>query len=388
MKLLWIRPTLDSSSGGPVTAITQLTIALRELGHPCEVVTLDTMNNSSVLEFPGIVHALGPSWGTYRFNTRLVGWLIRNADRFDAVIVSGIWQYPSFATWLASKINNIPYFVFTHGALEPWFKNTYPLKHIKKWLYWPWAEYRVLRDAKAVLFTNEEERKSASQSFWLYSATEVVVKYGIDSPHGDPVHQRQIFFEKFPHLNGKRLLLFLGRIHPVKGCDMLIEAFAQISNTYPDLQLVIAGPDQAELRHSLMKLPYKLGIDERITWTGMLTGNLKWGAYLSADVFILPSHSENFGIVVAEALACNLPVLITNKVNIWNAIVEDKAGFVEPDTFVGIVTLLERWLFLSKDERQIMRTNARSCFLKRFEIRFVAEKLIETIEPLVGSNPG
>jgi glycosyltransferase involved in cell wall biosynthesis len=383
MKFLWIRATLDLTYGGPVAAITQLTLALRELGHPCEVVTLDAPHTSGVDAFPGVVHALGPSRGTYGYNTRLAVWLRQNVTRFDAVIVSGIWQYPSFAVWLASRKMNFPYFVFIHGALNPWFKRTYPLKHLKKWLYWPWAEYQVLRDASAVLFTNEGERKSASKSFWLYKANEVVVNYGVGSPQGDPDDQRQVFLDKFPHLRGKHFLLFLGRIHPVKGCDMLIDAFVQIARQYLDLHLVMAGPDQEKLLPALIDQAAQQGMDGRITWTGMLNGDLKWGAYHAADVFVLPSHSENFGIVVAEALASSLPVLITDKVNIWREIQEDNAGLVAPDTPEGIARLLREWLLLSQDERQKMRTNARNCFLNRYEIKMVAGKFAGTIGSLL-----
>ncbi len=386
MKFLWIRATLDSANGGPVAAISQLTVALQELGHQCEVITLDAVNAPGVTDFPGLVHAFGPSWGTYSYNIKLTPWLKKNINRFNAVVVSGIWQYPSFAVWLVSRKINFPYFVFIHGALDPWFKRAYPLKHLKKWLYWPWAEYRVLRDASAVLFTNIGERKSASESFWLYKANELVVNYGIGSPQGDPDKQRKIFLDTFPHLKNKRFLLFLGRIHPVKGCDMLIDAFIQIADLYPDLHLVLAGPDQVGLISKLTNRASRRDIADRITWAGMLSGDQKWGAYRVADVFVLPSHSENFGIVVAEALACNLPVLITDKVNIWREIQEDNAGLVESDTLEGITCLIKNWLQLTEEKRQVMRVNALNCFLQRFEIKLVAEKFIQSLQPFIDAN--
>ena len=110
--------------------------------------------------------------------------LLMNLDRaqFDAVIVHGLWQYSSFGVWRALAGTDTPYFVFPHGMLDPWFKRTYPAKHFKKLLYWPWAEYRVLRDAAAVLFTSEEERRLARESFALYRAREVVVNYGTAAP--------------------------------------------------------------------------------------------------------------------------------------------------------------------------------------------------------------
>ena len=149
-------------------------------------------------------------------------------SRYDAVIVNGIWQFHSFGAWRALRNSSTPYVLFTHGMLDPWFKKQYPLKHLKKWMYWPWAEYRVLRDAQAVLFTCEEERVLARESFWLYRCNEVVVSYGTAKPKGDPELERQEFFTRYPELRGKKLALFMGRIHPKKGCDLLIEAFAKV----------------------------------------------------------------------------------------------------------------------------------------------------------------
>jgi hypothetical protein len=107
-------------------------------------------------------------------------------------------------------------FVYPHGMLDPWLKRTYPRKHIKKWAYWLWADYRVLRDAKAVLFTSEQERLLARQTFWMYRAQEQVVGYGTSAPLADAARQRPIFWQHFPQLRGQRILLFLSRIHPPK----------------------------------------------------------------------------------------------------------------------------------------------------------------------------
>ena len=384
MKVLSVIGTLDPAYGGPVEALRQLTPVLEEFGNAREIVTLDAPHSPWVSEFPGRVHALGPSLGKYRYTRRLVPWLRQNALNYDAVLVHGIWQFQSLATWRVSRTIGFPYFVFVHGALNPWFRYEYPLKHMKKWLYWPWAEYRVIRDARAVLFTNQEECVLARRSFGLYRATEAVVDYGIQDPAGDPDAERRAFFEAYPALVGKRLLLFMGRLHRVKGLDLLIEAFAQVGERDPRLQLVIAGPDQEGLRASLGARSRTLGMAARITWTGMLTGDVRWGAYRAAEAFCLPSHSENFGIVVAEALARGLPVLISDKVNIWRQIDEDRAGFVAPDTVAGTASLLTRWLDLTGTGRMEMAGRARSCFAARFEIRKAAEKLVSVIERNIG----
>jgi glycosyltransferase involved in cell wall biosynthesis len=292
------------------------------------------------------------------------------------VIIHGTWQYHAYATWRALRGSGIPYFVYPHGMLDPWFKRTYPLKHLKKWAYWPWADYRVLRDAKAVLFTTEQERLLARQSFWLYRANEVVVGYGTSAPPADAEHQREIFFERFPQLRGQRILLFLSRIHPKKGVDLLIEAFAAVAPSDPRLQLVIAGPDQLGWQAALQQQAAKLGIAERITWPGMLSGDLKWGAFRCAELFSLPSHQENFGIVVAEALACGLPVAIAEPVNISAEVAAAGAGLLHTDNLAGVQQVLLHWLALSPTSKTAMRENAIKLFYSHYNIASASKRLL------------
>ena len=298
-------------------------------GHLVEIASLDSPSAPFLSQCPLQVYPLGPATFTYAFSARFVPWLVANRSGYDAVIVNGIWQFHSFGAWRALRNSNTPYFLFTHGMLDPWFKKRYPLKHVKKWTYWPWAEYRVLRDAQAVLFTCEEERVLARESFWLYHCNEVVVNYGTAMPTGDPDLERKEFFSRYPELRGKKLALFMGRIHPKKGCDLLIEAFAKVLAPDPAWRLVIAGPDQLEWQKNLAQLADCLEVTSKITWTGMIGGAMKWGALHAAEVFVLPSHQENFGIVVAEALAAGMPTLISNKVNIWREIQSDGAGLVD-----------------------------------------------------------
>ncbi len=317
MKILHIIRSVNPEIGGTVEGVIQLSQVQIALGHHVEVLTLDSPDATYVRNCSINIHALGPGKGTYGYSSKFKPWLTVHAVNYDAFIINGLWQYHSFAAYSVFKKLNLPYFQFTHGMLDPWFKQRYPLKHLKKWLYWPWGEYPVLRDAKKVLFTCEEEKILARQSFWLYRCNEQVVNFGTAGHIGNAEAQRHLFLQRFPHLQGKRFLLFLSRIHPKKGIDLLIEAFAKTSINQNDLQLVIAGPDEIGLQSELQRQAEKLGISDKITWTGMLLGDLKWGAYHCADAFILTSHSENFGIVVAEALSCHLPVLISNKINIW-----------------------------------------------------------------------
>lgn len=352
--------------------------ALRR-GHEVEIATLDAPGSGWAQSFDCPVYDGGPGrLGVYRYAPRFTQWLRANARRFDAVVVHGLWQYHGFATRAALRGTGVPYVVYPHGMLDPWFRREYPLKHLKKWLYWPWGEYRVLRDASAVLFTCEEERRQARQSFWLYRANEAVVAFGTPGVQGNAAVQRELFDAQYPALRDKRLLLYLSRIHPKKGVDLLIDAFSEAAQRDPQLHLVLAGPDTGGEQPQLMRRAESL-MPGRVTWTGMLRGDVKWGAFHRAEAFILPSHQENFGIAVAEALSCGLPVLISDKVNIWREIHGDEAGLIAPDTLDGARDLLTRWLAMDEPARRQMRVRARRCFEQHFQIEAACDSLLATL---------
>jgi glycosyltransferase involved in cell wall biosynthesis len=377
MKILRSTHTVNPARGGPIESIRQSSAALRRRGHEVEIVSLDAPDDPWVRDAPAPVHALGPGLGSYGYSSRFSRWIKEHRTEFDAVIVQGLWQYSSFGVWRALARTATPYFVFPHGMLDPWFKRTYPLKHIKKLFYWPWGEYRVLRDAEAVLFTSEEERRLARESFGLYRCKEVVVNYGTAAP-ANLESARETFFNAFPNLRGQRFFLFLGRLHEKKGCDLLIEAFDQVRNSSERVHLVMAGPcaHPDYLRHLQQMAASCNGL---ISFPGMLTGDVKWGALSAAEAFDLPSHQENFGIAVAEALACGTPVLISNKVNIWREIEADGAGYVENDDLAGTTNLLKRWLATPPDARSAMQENGRKSFANRFEIERATDSLLAAI---------
>jgi glycosyltransferase involved in cell wall biosynthesis len=379
MRILQIIASMDPRMGGPGEVILQTIRALRAEGHSPEIACLDAPGESWVKDCPFPIHALGPKAGKYSYSPRFLPWLRGQAGRYDCLIVNGVWCFSSLGTWIASRRTGVPYFLYTHGMLDPWFQTAYPLKHIKKSIYWRLAEHRVLRDARSVLFTCEEEQILAARSFRPFRCRGAIVTNGIHHPVGDPAMQRRLFLEKFPEVSDKRVVVFVGRIHRKKGCDLLVEAFGAVAREHPDLHLVMVGPDETGWRADLERRASALGVDRRITWAGMLEGDLKWGAFHAADAFALPSHSENFGMVVAEAMACGLPVLISNKVNIWREILSDGAGFVAEDDLAGTTEALRSWLACTAEERGVMKDRALRCFNERFHIRRAASQLVHAL---------
>lgn len=373
--------SVNPATGGIIEATVQSSRALESMGIDTEIASLDRAGEDHVLACPFPCHALGTGRGGYGYAPAFVPWLQAHREHYDAVIIEGIWQYHSYGTWLGMRGSAVPYFVYPHGMLDRWFKEAYPLKHLKKVLYWRLAENQSFRDAQAILFTCEEERQLARNCFRPYECEEKVVGLGIAAPVGDSGQQVEAFLGKYPELKGHRILLFLGRLHEKKGCDLLIKAYQSLKPDQragePPLHLVMAGPcaDGAYLA----ELKSLAGTAADITFTGMLSGDLKWGAYHAADAFILPSHQENFGIAVVEALACGAPVLISDKVNIWREIVEDGGGVTASDDLAGVTKLVHSWVDWTETDRPRMHHAARACFERRFESLEAAHQLLAVL---------
>jgi glycosyltransferase involved in cell wall biosynthesis len=364
--------SLAPAEGGTSEGIRKLA----ESSAGAEVVCLDKPGEPYVQGQSFPIHALGPVSNNYRYTARLEPWLRKNLARFDGVVIHGLWQYHDYGTYRVVH-RSTPYVVFPHGMLDPYFKRAFPRKHLKKQAYWVAREYRVLRDARAVCFTTPMERDLAVKTFWPQRWNPAVVSFGTLQPTGDAATQRDRFLARYPALRQRRFFLFLSRIHSKKGCDLLLEAMARVTPAHPDLDLVIAGPDQEGLRPQLEAQAKGLGIDSRVHWTGMLEGDEKWGALYAAEAFVLPSHQENFGVAVVEALACGLPVLISDKVNIWPDIMKDQAGIVNSDTADGTYRSMTALLAMPPEERERMVGKGLACFRARYEMERTAQALNE-----------
>ena len=396
MRILHITRSMSAASGGTAEAVRLLCQGLAQHKVGSEIASLDMHGTSVPSGLPDSTrfHCLGAKHHGYGYSSRLKPWLESHAAEFDALLVHGLWQYSTWGTWRALHSKKLaPVFVFPHGMLDPWFRRTYPLKHLKKCIYWWLAERRVFRDAAKVLFTSAMERDLARGAFYPYQCRESVVPLGIESPLGEAALQRRCFLEAVPDVAERRFFLFLGRLHPKKAPELLIRAFARLMETLPRevrecWALVMAGPVagsgvESSYLASLQELArtslMRDAAGAMIFFPGLLQGDAKWGAFHACEAFVLPSHQENFGIAVVEALACGKPVLISDQINIWREIAEDGAALVEDDTEAGTLALLTRWMGLTEPIKVIMGARARSCFEQRFEAKAAAQRLLEVL---------
>jgi glycosyltransferase involved in cell wall biosynthesis len=386
MQILHVIGTLNPSWGGPVEGVRNITKQAMLRGHNVHIVTVDHPDSPWLSGWAPTIHAVGhikPAANKYRFSRKLDEWLDANLPGFDRVVVHSIWMYFSFAVWKATRKTGTPYFLFIHGALDPWFKKQYPLKHIKKVLYWKLFEHKVLRDASAVLFTTQEEMLLAKNAFLPYQCRPAVIGYGIAPPVARAYFDQDSFLSRLTEshsvLKRRKFLLFLSRIHEKKGLDLLLSAFAACRDLLPDTALVVAGLGDEKYTASLKNLATSLNLKNDVIWVGPLYGDAKLDTIRAAEAYVLPSHQENFGIGVVEALACGTPVLVSDKVNIWREVKQANAGFVHSDDELGTCRLLTQWANAAPRDRAEMRIQAKACFSENFDMNKACERLFEVI---------
>ncbi len=392
---------MDPSSGGPCQGIRNLVPALQSLGVEDEVVCLDDPIRT-VDPFP--IHRIGRGAGPWAFSAALRPWLDRNLERFDAVIVHALWLYHSSAVTRAiadyrkHHARTPKLFVMPHGMLDPWFQNdpSRRLKAYRNYLYWKLLENRVINQADGILFTCQRELELAREPFRPYRPRrEFNVGYGVAKPPEFSVSMREQFQQKCPQLKGRSFLLYLSRIHPKKGVDHLLRSYAQLAKNHSEKlpPLVVAGPLDSAFSRQMQALASDLGLTDQsgsgetarptVYFPGMLQGDAKWGAFYGCEAMVLPSHQENFGIAVVEALACGKPVLISNQINIHQEIAADGAAIVDEDTEEGTMRLLRGWTGLSGPQRAEMAAAAKSCYTNHFLPEAAAKRLIAAINDSV-----
>jgi len=379
-RILHLIGTVDPAAGGP-TEVIRMLARHAPPGVECEVATTDDPFASFVHDMPCIVHALGSARRQW-YVPALRDWLIGNQDRFDGVIVHGLWEYTGVAARIALR-GRVPYAVFPHGMLDTYFRAAHPLKHLKKSLYWLTEEYWTLRGAHRVLFTTEAERDAAEKTFFPSRWNSVVTPIGCEAPPPYNELQGNAFATAVPAAVGQRFLLFLGRIDPKKGCDLLLDAFTAPNGAAtqdPGLHLVMAGPDASGWSHALRERVARTPFANRVHWPGMLRGDAKFGALASCEAFVLTSHQENFGVAVAEAMAAGRPVLLTHPVNIAQAIAAGGGGLTDADTPAGVASLLHRWRQLPTEQREAMGVRARHLFSERFDMPRNAKAILRVFQ--------
>ena len=330
--------------GGPVSALTGLACAQATQGlevsvaatfrHSPETDVPNSLKNSGVRE----VTQIGPTISPLMWNPRIKSKIGRLVSSADIVHIYGVWEQIQYQTAQTCQRLKVPYIFEPCGMLDPWSLSQ---KKLKKWIYLNLRMRRALQGASLLHFTSDEEARLVNNL--KLTPPGLVRPLGIDTAEFASLPPR-VCSTQSGLLNPKKLkLIFLGRVHYKKGVDLLISAFGRLKDI--DCELVIAGPEHdPKYSRKLRELIDSLGIGARIQFTGMLRGEEKIKALASADLFILPSHQENFGIAVVESLAAGTPVLISDHVNIHPLITQIKAGETVSNHADALEKTIRKWL--------------------------------------------
>lgn len=387
LKVLRVIESMDPAYGGPCQGIRNSIPELNALGSINEVVSVDSKNLEWPVHDSFPVHKLGPGNGPWGYSPTLLPWLKANLSKYDVVVVHGLWQYYGYAVRKAveslrkNKAKVPKFYMMPHGMLDPYFQKAKgrKLKALRNLIFWNLIEAKTINSADGILFTCQEELLLARETFKGYwPKNEINVGYGIMPP--PEINGSDI--ESFKRKNGlspnEAYFLFLSRIHPKKGLLNLLKAYSKYSKKRGGIpRLVVAGPGvDGDYGKSILDFVNNDTIlKNNVLFIGMVTGKDKWAAFSGSKAFVLPSHQENFGIAVAEALACRCPVLISNKVNIWREIVNGNGGFAVEDTPRGTYTLFDDFLALSEKEVNRMKKNAYAVYENHFTIEQAAKNL-------------
>ena len=316
--------SLDPKWGGPPNAVIDHSKYLISLGLDVDILVNDNLDKKYPKVYGLKIFKMGRGQlGQYGFNIKLFTWLYKNRDNYDFFIIHGLWSFYSLA---ARILVPNKFFIFTHGQLDPYFGLNF-LKSLKKKIYW------------LLIFKKKLNKKKI----------------------------KNIFYNKFPLIKNKKFLLFLGRFHDKKGCDILINSIKSLKENKIELNFLLAGPESKEKKY-LKKISNDLGLQKNIFWSDGIYGDIKYGAILASEGMVLPSHGENFGVALVESLSMSRPVITTYKVNIYKDLIRSKAGIVSKDDLKNFTKSLKYFNSLSKIQWLNLSKNSLKCFNDNFNL--------------------
>ena len=352
MKVLHVAPFLALENGGVSVSVRELCLGLAESGVEVDLWSMQKREESrshDVLDQPlrraGVrvryfpARGIGPFWNWFGYNPDLDKALSESVPCVGLIHIHGLWLYPALAATRAGRRFQVPYVVSPCGALDAY---SLQVRKIRKMLYGFFIERRNLGGAAAIHFTSTHEKES-SWTFGLRRPAAVIPR-SLD-PRRLPKLRPGLFRSLHPEIKNRKILLFLGRLHPKKRLDFAVETFVQVCGRREDVHLVVTGPDEGSASHALRRLK-EANLLDRASFSGPLMGDAKWAAFSDASIFLLPSLDENFGMAALEAMAAGIPVLLSAHVAIGETAARHGAGLVpeeNPSAWAqAAVSILER----------------------------------------------
>ena len=384
MKVLQVVPSLAPEWGGPVKVVNELAGALEVIGVSSEIISAqgrrvgnpETVTN----DIPIHLFETGPIARLWTAHTPgLKKTLARKIPDFDLVHIQELWHYPGYIASKIARSRNVPYIVTIHGELNEW---NLQQKRLKKQIYMTAIQRGILQKSAALHAITPAESNRIRQ---LEIETPVaMIPNGIHTEEFENLPDRSQFVSRYPELENRLIVLFLGRIQQKKGLDILAQAFGNLVRTRHDVRLVVAGPDEDNTLTEIKTILKSQGALEKAVFPGMLTGEQKLEALSAADIFALTSYSEGFSVALLEALSAGLPLVITDECN-FPEVGDSRAGFVvrpnDSETASALMSLLD-----SADLRREMSENARRLVRSNYTWERIAEKMFTLYENVIAGN--
>lgn len=364
--------------------------AVAELGHEVSIYTTN-QDGPGELEVPtdrpvwreGVEIRYFPIqtprfWGT---SLPLAQALRRQIPAFDLVHIHSLYLFHDLVAGHYCRRYAVPYVMRPQGTLDPYiYRRHRGRKRVMELLF----EHRNIRGAAALHFTTAEEQELAAPV--TFGTPGVVAPLGINFDEFAVLPEPGGFRRRYPEIGDKQIILFFGRISFKKGLDILAKAFGAAALRREDVHLVIAGPDNEGWGAQVRTWLSKEGVLDRATFTGMLLGADKLAVLRDASIFVLSSYSENFGLAVIEAMAAGLPVIISDKVNIWREVQAGGAGRVIPGDALALAEqILE--LVDNPDLAKQMGQQGRALVQEQFQWPRIARRLAEVYGRIINEHP-
>ena len=389
MKILHVIASIAPRYGGPSNLVVHFCREMANVGHEVTIFTtnIDGKQNLDVpldrlIYTDGVkVRYFPVHWPRYYTVSLPLGRALRkNISKFDIVHIHSIYNFHTLVASHYCRRFNVPYLIDPHGSLDPYLTRRHP---IRKWIYTSLFLQRDLDHAAAIDFKTQGEMR-LTEPFEI-KAPGVVIPLGIDPSEFSHLPAHGLFRHKYPELRGKKIVLFLSRINFKKGLDILARAFGEVARKRDNVYLVLTGPDNEGYGAKVRAWLQEEGALGRSIFTGMLLGEEKLAVLRDSDIFVLPSYTENFGIAVVEAMACGLPVVISNKVNIWREVSDGGAGIVTDCDSHQVAEAVVR-LLDDRNLREEMGKRGKRLVEEKYTWSEVTKKMIEVYEDILNGR--
>jgi len=389
VKILHVIANLAPRYGGPSKACWEMARAVAELGHAVSIYTTN-QDGPGELEVPtnlpvwreGVEVRYFPIqsprfWGT---SLPLAQALRRQIPAFDLVHIHSLYLFHDLVAGHYCRRYAVPYVMRPQGTLDPYIHRRHRWrKRLMELLF----EDRNIRRAAALHFTTAEEQQLAAP--FTFQTLGLVVPLGINFDEFAKLPEPGEFRRQYPEIGAGPIILFFGRVNFKKGLDILARAFGAVARQRKDVHLVIAGPDNDGWAAQVRTWLSEEGVLDCTTFTGMLLGPDRLAVLRDASIFVLPSYSENFGLAVIEAMAAGLPVIISDKVNIWREVQEGDAGRVVPCDSEALAEQLLEILGDPKTSAALGR-RGRALVQEQFQWPMIARRLAEAYGRIIDEH--